>query len=50
MHIENSLVVPLKFTEKTDIEVRAVSSSASVTFDISAALEILYIRNGEELA
>jgi len=50
MHIENSLVVPLKFTEKTDIEVRAVSSSASVTFDISAALEIVYIKNGEELA
>jgi len=44
------LVAPLKFTEKTDIEVRAVSSSASVTFDISAALEIVYIKNGEELA
>jgi hypothetical protein len=45
MHIENTLVVPIKFTEKTDIEVRAVSSSASVTFDISAALEIIYIKN-----
>jgi len=50
MHIENSLVVPIPFAEKTDIEVRAVSSSASVTFDISAALEIIYIRNGEQLA
>ena len=50
MHIENTLVVPIQFTEKTDIEVRAVSSSASVTFDISASLEIIYIRNGEELA
>ena len=49
MHIENTLVVPVKFTEKTDIEVRAVSSSASVTFDISAAFEIIYIKNGDEL-
>ena len=45
MHIENTLVVPIKFTEKTDIEVRAVSSSNSVTFDISSALEIIYIKN-----
>jgi len=45
MHIENSLILPLKFTEKTDIEARAVSSSNSVTFDISAAFEILYIKN-----
>jgi hypothetical protein len=45
MHIENTLFVPIKFTEKTDIEVRAVSSSASVIFDISAALEIIYIKN-----
>ena len=49
MHIENTLVVPLKFTEKTDIEVRAVSSSASVVFDISAAFEIIYIKNGGTL-
>jgi len=49
MHIENSLVVPIKFTEKTDIEVRAVSSSASVIFDISAAFEIIYIKNGDTL-
>ena len=49
MHIENSLVVPVKFAEKTDIEVRAVSSSASVIFDISAALEIIYIKNGDTL-
>ena len=49
MHIENSLVVPIKFTEKTDIEVRAVSSSASVIFDISAAFEIIYIKNGADL-
>jgi len=49
MHIENTLIVPVKFTEKTDIEVRAVSSSASVTFDISAAFEIIYIKNGDTL-
>lgn len=49
MHIENTLIVPLKFTEKTDIEVRAVSSSASVVFDISAAFEIIYIKNGDTL-
>ena len=49
MHIENTLVVPIKFAEKTDIEVRAVSSSASVTFDISAAFEIIYIKNGDTL-
>jgi hypothetical protein len=45
MHIENSLVIPVEFAEKTDIEVRAVSSSNSVTFDISAAFEMLYIKN-----
>jgi len=45
MHIENTLIVPLKFTEKTDIEARAISSSASVSFDISAAFEIIYIQN-----
>jgi hypothetical protein len=49
MHIENTLIVPVKFAEKTDIEVRAVSSSASVVFDISAAFEIIYIKNGDTL-
>ena len=47
MHIENTLVIPVEFAEKTDIEVRAISSSGSVTFDISAALEMLYIKNVE---
>lgn len=50
MHIENGLIIPIKFTEKTDIEARAISSSNSVTFDISAAFEIIYIKNGDELA
>ncbi len=49
MHIENTLIIPVEFAEKTDIEVRAVSSSNSVTFDISAAFEIIYIKNGDEL-
>src|SRR6056300_1770631 len=45
MHIENTLVIPLKFTEKTDIEARAISSSSSVSCDISASFEIIYIKN-----
>ena len=45
MHIEETFAIPQKFTEKSDIEVRAISSSASVSFDISAAFEIVYIKN-----
>jgi hypothetical protein len=40
---------PLRFTEKTDLEVRAKSSSASVTFDCSASLEFIYIKNDSRL-
>jgi hypothetical protein len=47
MHIEETFAVPLKFAEKSDIEVRAISSSGSVDFDISAAFEIVYIWNGD---
>jgi hypothetical protein len=47
MHVEETFSVPQKITEKSDIEVRAISSSASVTFDISAAFEIVYIKNGD---
>ena len=47
MHVEETFVLPQKFTEKSDIEVRAISSSASVSFDISAAFEIVYIKNGD---
>ena len=36
---------PIKLTEKTDIEFRAESSSASVTFNVSASLNILYVQN-----
>ena len=45
MHIEETFPIPIKIEEKSDIEVRAISSSASVSFDISAAVEIIYIKN-----
>jgi len=45
MHIEETFSLPIKIEEKSDIEVRAISSSASVSFDISAAFEIVYIKN-----
>ena len=45
MHVEETFSLPQKVTEKSDIEVRAISSSNSVSFDISAAFEIVYIQN-----
>jgi len=45
MHIEETFSFPIVITEKSDIEVRGVSSSASVSFDLSAAFEIIYIKN-----
>jgi len=45
MHIEETFTVPIIIPEKSDIEVRALSSSASVNFDVSAAFEIIYIKN-----
>lgn len=36
---------PIKLTEKTDIEFRAESSSASVNFNVSASLSVLYVQN-----
>lgn len=47
MHVEETFSLPIKIEEKSDIEVRAISSSAAVTFDISAAFEIVYIKNGD---
>ena len=47
MHVEETFPIPQIFTEMSDIEVRAISSSASVSFDISAAFEIVYIKNGD---
>ena len=40
---------PITLTEKTDIEFRAESSSASVSFDVSASMSILYVRMGSTL-
>ena len=40
---------PLRFTEKTDLEVRAQSTSSNVTFDCSASLEFIYIKNDSRL-
>ena len=45
MHVEETFALPVKIEEKSDIEVRALSSSGSVSFDISAAFEIIYIKN-----
>jgi hypothetical protein len=45
MHVEEIFALPIKIEEKSDIEVRALSSSGSVSFDISAAFEIIYIKN-----
>ena len=36
---------PLRFEEKTDIEVRAIGSSSNANISISAGLDILYIEN-----
>ena len=36
---------PIKITEKSDIEFRAESSSASVTYNVSASLNIMYKQN-----
>ena len=37
--------IPLKFTEKTDIEVRAIGDSSGSDIAISAGLDFIYIRN-----
>ena len=36
---------PVKFEEKTDIEVRAIGSSSNSNLSVSAGLDILYIQN-----
>ena len=43
-HIQ-SYNFPIKFIEKTDLEFRGISSSASVDFDVSASMDLLYIQN-----
>jgi hypothetical protein len=47
-HLQN-YTFPIKLTEKTDIEFRAESSSGSVNFNVSASMNILYIRMGSSL-
>jgi hypothetical protein len=47
-HLQN-YSFPITLTEKTDIEFRAESSSASVNFDVSASMSILYVRMGSTL-
>jgi hypothetical protein len=41
--------IPLKFEEKTDLEVRCIGDSAGADIAISASLDIIYIRNGDSL-
>jgi hypothetical protein len=43
-HLQN-YTFPIKVTEKSDIEFRAESSSPSVSFDVSASLNIMYKQN-----
>jgi len=47
-HLQN-YSFPITLTEKTDIEFRAESSSGSVNFNVSASMNILYIRMGSSL-
>ena len=37
--------IPIKFTEKTDIEVRCIANSSNANVNISAGLDLLYIKN-----
>ena len=41
--------IPLSFPEKTDIEVRAIASSANANLQVSASFDIVYIKNGAAL-
>jgi len=41
---------PLRFEEKTDLEVRAIGDSAGADIAISAGMDFIYIRNGVTLA
>lgn len=43
--IEITYSTPLVFPEKTDIEVRGVASGSAANLSISAALDIIYIKN-----
>ena len=47
--IHQTYSFPLKFEEKTDIEVRCIGNSAGADISVSAGLDIIYIRNGDSL-
>lgn len=40
---------PLKFEEKTDLEIRVIGDSANADIAIGAGMDIIYIKNGETL-
>jgi hypothetical protein len=46
---EQFYTFPLAFTEKTDLEMRAYSSSGAVNFNVSASMEFVYIKNAGSL-
>jgi len=48
-HTEISYSIPLPLAEKTDIEVRAIGSSSNSALHVSAALDIVYIKNDSRL-
>lgn len=41
--------IPLKFEEKTDLEFRVLGDSASADIAVSAAMDIIYLQNGDNL-
>jgi hypothetical protein len=43
--VHQAYTIPLKFEEKTDIEVRAIGDSSGADIAISAGLDIIYIQN-----
>lgn len=48
-HVALTYSTPLPLPEKTDIEIRAVGSSSNSALHVSAALEIVYIKNDSRL-
>lgn len=46
-HTEITYSTPLSFTEKTDIEIRAIGSSSNSALHVGGALDIVYIKNEE---
>ena len=43
--VNQNFVYPLKYEEKTDLEVRAIASSSNANLAVSAGLDIIYIQN-----